>query len=76
MAPVETEPSFRPPTPTALADLALLSNAQGREWDMAPDGERFVSWRDLSGEVAAGTEGLVFVLNWFEELQARVPTGR
>ena len=43
---------------------------------MAPDGARFIFQRNLGAQVGGGTEGLVFVLNWFEELQARVPTGR
>ena len=45
---------------------------QGTEFDIAPDGERFLflSIRAESTEA----EGLVFVEHWFEELRARVPT--
>ena len=75
-AKVETEPTFRPSTPEALFDLALFEDPRGRVWDMAPGEERFIFQRNLADQVAGGTEGLVFVLNWFEELQARVPTGR
>ena len=45
----------------------------GTEFDIAPDGERFLF---LSTHAEADAEGLIFVQNWFEELQARVPTGR
>ena len=75
-APVETEPTFRPLTPEVLFDLAPFDDVQRRGWDMAPDGARFIFGRNLGEQVVGETEGLVFVLNWFSELQARVPTGR
>ena len=75
-AQVETEPTFRPSTPEGLFDLAPFASLVGREWDIAPDGDRFIFLRNLGEQVAGGTEGLVFVQNWFEELQARVPTGQ
>jgi hypothetical protein len=43
-----------------------------RSYDVSPDGQRF-----LTIQAATGPEGrraqLVVVLNWFEELQRRVP---
>ena len=49
--------------------------AQGRQYDVDPDGQRFLMMLDA----AAGDGGAVLrrqinvVLNWFEELNARVP---
>ena len=71
--PVETEPTFRPLTPEALFDLAPFDDPRGRSWDMAPDGARFIFQRTLGAQVAGETEGLVFVQNWLEELNERVP---
>ncbi len=71
--PVETEPTFRPLTPEALFDLAPFDDPRGRGWDMAPDGARFIFQRTLGAQVAGETAGLVFVQNWFEELNERVP---
>ncbi|MDP6608152.1 MAG: hypothetical protein QF463_03715, partial [Vicinamibacterales bacterium] len=42
-------------------------------FDVSPDGRRFLTASDLDS--GAGGE-LRVVLNWFEELKARVPTGR
>ena len=60
-------------TPEGLFDLGPFEDAFGRQWDMAPDGDRFVFRRIPGDQVAGGTEGLIFVQNWFEELRARVP---
>ena len=73
-APVETEPAFRRSTPEACSTWLPVNDVQGRGWDKGPDGARFIFGRNLGEQVVGGTEGLVFVLNWFEELQARVPT--
>ena len=41
--------------------------------DLAPDGRRFVMIQ--TGEESAPPTQLRVVLNWFEELKAKVPTG-
>ncbi len=44
-------------------------------YDVAPDGKRFVFGRQ-SGEDATQFRQPTVVVNWFEELKAKVPTGR
>jgi serine/threonine-protein kinase len=81
VVPVETEPTFRPGTPKVMFELPpyYRSSRAGmdREWDIAPDGERFLLVNP--GEVAATDAGatqpqMIVVLNWFEELKRLVPT--
>ena len=51
------------------------SGSRGRQWDIAPDGERFLILNP--GEVATGEDSqsrMVVVLNWHEELKRLVPT--
>ena len=73
---VETAPTFSWTTPERLFGLESVRTAGGREWDIVPDGDRFVFLApgpvtQTSGE--AGFNGLIFVENWFQELTARVP---
>ena len=77
--PIETEPTFRPGTPTMMFDLPPFyrsaPGSRGRQWDIAPDGERFLIVNP--GEVATGEYSqarMVVVLNWHEELKRLVPT--
>ena len=73
VARVETEPTFNAATPESLFIRTGFAASAGREYDIAPDGERFLFLRGQGGQVADGNPGLVFVQNWFEELRARVP---
>ena len=72
---VVTEPRFSASMPETLFEKASLSegSAEGgsRTYDVSPDGQRFlmVERGDESGE-------LHVVLNWLEELEARVPGAR
>jgi serine/threonine-protein kinase len=52
-------------TPTALEGVDL-----GQDWDVAPDGQRFVTVKPRPG-MEPGREVMV-VLNWFEELKEKV----
>jgi len=77
--PIETAPTFRPGTPSQMFDLPpFYSSAMirtSRQWDVAPDGERFLIVSP--GGAATGDHAqsrIVVVLNWFSELQQRVPT--
>ena len=45
----------------------------GATWDIAPDGERMLMIRVAA---PAPTKQINVILNWFEELKQRVPTGR
>ena len=72
---VETEPTLRVSPPQELWEepyYAQRLGLGGRQYHVAPDG-RFLMIRQ--GSATASPE-LVLVLNWFEELKARVPTNR
>jgi hypothetical protein len=59
-----------------LADVLSLSDRQNAgSYDISLDGERLlmVDWDDAGGTGAGAVE---VVLNWFKELQERVPTGQ
>jgi len=66
---VDTEPSFSASASETLFEGPYVFNV--RAWDIAPEGERFIMVkRDTT---VAGTAHVV--LNWFQELKARVPPG-
>ena len=62
-----------PATPRILFDINdQLPRRTGMVFDVAPDGERIIS---ILRTQPTGSR-LHLVLNWFEELKQRVPTGR
>ena len=66
---VHTEPAFRPGAQRVRLDAERLEGYL-EEFDVAPDGERFL----LVEDSALNREnGLVVVLNWLEELNRLVP---
>ena len=68
---VETSPTFRAgPARSLFAGLFSLSEIGNANFDVAADGERFVMISSAGGTAEAN---LNIVLNWFEELKARVP---
>jgi serine/threonine-protein kinase len=74
---IDPGPPLSVGAPEVLFDHAPYQRrlAQGRQYDVDPDGQRFLMMLDA----AAGDGGAVLrrqinvVLNWFEELNARVP---
>jgi serine/threonine-protein kinase len=66
---VQTTPTFRAGTPTALFEEKYAAG-----YDVSPDGKRFLMIKDAPADPAP-TPQLHVVLNWFEELRRRVPTG-
>jgi hypothetical protein len=44
-------------------------------YDVSPDGQRFLMVKSSEQEAAAPTQ-INVVLNWFEELKQKVPTGK
>jgi serine/threonine-protein kinase len=67
---LRTEPTIAPSAPVLLFQGPYFLNV--RAWDVAPDGERFLMLErgaDVTPEVHV-------VLNWFAELNARVPVHR
>ena len=75
VASVEPGETFSAGSPVELFRNYVTADAI-RGFDVAPDGERFLMRIDQRAEITEGRQGLIFVLNWFSELQARVPTGR
>ena len=77
--PVETAPTFRPGTPKSLLELPpFYSSAMirlRRQWDIAPDGKRFLVVNPAGVESAdePSQARMIVVLNWFEELRRLVP---
>jgi serine/threonine-protein kinase len=71
---IETQPVFRAEKPVLLFEGPFDGSefATGPYYDVAPDGERFVM---VQRDESWGTQVQV-VLNWFSELQARVPADR
>ena len=72
---VETEPTFARGIPEMLFDLTGYGRSAGRDWDLTPDGQRFLLIKEstASGDTAAPAQS-VLVQNWFEELQRLVPS--
>jgi protein kinase-like protein/WD40 repeat protein len=71
--------TFRAGNPTRLFEgpYPLFANASGRTYDVSPDGQRFLMIKE--GAKPDGTSAptsLMVVLNWFEELKARVPPAK
>jgi serine/threonine-protein kinase len=73
--------SYEPTLQVGEARRILESDAYlwfqyGRTWDPDPSGERFLVIRDPGGAEGAesGRVRIDVVLNWFEELERRVPT--
>jgi hypothetical protein len=71
-----TQPSFRfgnPAPATNATFLATSGPSVPRSYDITPDGKRFI--RGLR-QIQVGRVGqqIQVVLNWFSELNARVPT--
>ena len=74
--PVDTEPSFTYDTPERVFGFGgYYFPSQGRDYDISPDGRRFVFLMAPGaqrGEDAAPQ--VILVQNWFEELKRLVPT--
>jgi serine/threonine-protein kinase len=69
---VTTQPRFAAATPTALFSQPFALVAGRVNYDVSPDGQRFIVVGPSESEQPAGQ--LNVVLNWFEELKRLVPT--
>ena len=74
------DPTFTPSRPERLFALpgGIQIGTPYREWDVAPDGERFVMLRETDEDPTGsdprlGAAELVYIGNWFTELAERVP---
>jgi serine/threonine-protein kinase len=71
---VSTQPTFSAGKPTALFEgRYVVAAASPAEYDVSTDGQRFVMIKP-SDETPPNQ--INFVLNWFEELKQKVPTGK
>ncbi len=68
---VETGPVFSAGTPRLLFEGQYFSQTLAANYDVSPDGQRFVMISE--DELEAPTQ-INVVLNWFEELKQRVPS--
>jgi serine/threonine-protein kinase len=68
--PVETEPMFSAgPTSALFSTLGYRAFLNHRQYDVTADGERFIMLRPVGNDESQW----ILVLNFFEELRARVP---
>ena len=73
---VTTQPSFHAGKPRVLFEGRYEPTpATGPNYDVAPDGQRFLMLKPSEQEAAAPNQ-IDVVLNWFEELKRRVPPGK
>jgi eukaryotic-like serine/threonine-protein kinase len=73
---VQTSPTFRVGNATKLFDaLPYFLSGNGRTYDVSLDGKRFLMVK-ATGPLDQNTTpaSMIVVLNWLEELKARVPT--
>ena len=72
---ITTQPNFSAGKPKLFFEgqyePTLVSNAN---YDISPDGQRFLMLKAIETEAAAPTQ-INVVLNWFEELKQKVPAG-
>jgi serine/threonine-protein kinase len=69
--------TFTSGNPSALFELPYHLPGSPRDYDVAPDGKRFLVLKPQAADSRPPAPAtLVVVLNWFEELKSRVPTGR
>jgi len=73
---IATQPGFAAGKPRMLFEGRYqLSPVQSADYDVSPDGRRFLMLRPSEQTQAAPTQ-INVVLNWFEELKQKVPTGK
>jgi eukaryotic-like serine/threonine-protein kinase len=73
---ITTEPGFSPGKPKVLFEGKYVPTpGTFPNYDVAPDGQRFLMLKPSQSEEAAPTQ-INVVLNWFEELKRRAPIGK
>lgn len=71
---VSTAPVFSAAAPTVVLKHTMVGDVGGMQYDITPDGKRFVMNQVHPGQNQAGRYNVV--LNWFEDVGARVPRKR
>jgi serine/threonine-protein kinase len=74
--PIETSSSFVARNPVVLFKGQYAPSLGGRNYDVSPDGRRFLMLKVASGADAPNTPSARFVIveDWFEDLKRLVPT--
>jgi serine/threonine-protein kinase len=73
---VTTQPGFSAGKPKLLFEEPYLPTAATiQNYDVSPDGQHFLMVKPVEQEQSAPTQ-INVVLNWFEELKQKVPTGK
>ena len=67
-----TDPSFTAGNPEVLFENYYVFEQGGPNYDVSPDGERFLMIKPV--ESAPATPQIIVVQNWFEELNRLAPT--
>jgi serine/threonine-protein kinase len=71
---ITTQPAFSPGKPGLLFERAYVPTPRSfPDYDVSPDGQRFLMLK--ATERSEGPDQINVVLNWFEELKRRVPSG-
>ena len=75
VVPIDTEEGFAAGTPEVLFEGPYLSEfPTGGQYDLAPDGQRFLMVKEGAATGDATPAEIVLVQNWFDELERLVPT--
>ncbi|NQV33932.1 MAG: serine/threonine-protein kinase [Phycisphaeraceae bacterium] len=74
--PVKTEGGFIPGRAEPLFEDAYAPTLRGRNYDIHPDGKRFLMIKKVEGGEDVPITELIVVENWFEELKRLAPTGK
>jgi hypothetical protein len=67
-----TKANFSADTPKVLFEGHYATYNTTPAYDVTPDGQRFL----LAKTAEQGPQEISVVLNWFEELKQKVPTGK
>jgi len=73
---IQTTPTLSAGNPTKLFDTRYPSAFNARSYDVSPDGQRFLMIKDTQAPEQATNSApasIIVVLNWHEELKARLP---
>jgi hypothetical protein len=71
---VTAQPAFSAGEPKTLFEGPyVISPRSAADYDVSPDGQRFLMLK--SADAAPRPEQINVVLNWFEELKQRAPSG-
>ena len=73
VVPIDTEPRFLAGAPAVMFERPYALFRQRRNYDISPDGERFLMIKEGATDSTGVGPEVVVVLNWTEELKRLVP---